>query len=175
MLVLLASCFCCNSFPIVLICLIAARCYFRKKITTKKKRKEGRNFIPTWERTSFAYRKENWKRQKKQQTLGICSSQQGNSSKWCMILEMKINFFFFPSKAVFCIVNTFIPLHTQALPIYPWSNNYIVWSYNFNIPPVLKELSGGVLILFKRINPTVQQMPYRKKKINGILKGLHVL
>lgn len=84
-------------------------------------------------------------------------------------------YFFFPSKAVFCIVNTFIPLHTQALPIYPWSNNYIVWSYNFNIPPVLKELSGGVLILFKRINPTVQQMPYRKKKINGILKGLHVL
>lgn len=105
MLVLLASCFCCNSFPIVLICLIAARCYFRKKITTKKKkRKKGRNFIPTWERTSFAYRKENWKRQKKQQTLGICSSQQGNSSKWCMILEMKINFFFSPPRQCFALL-----------------------------------------------------------------------
>lgn len=61
---------------------------------------------------------------------------------------------------MFCVVNTFIPMQIQALPIYPWSNNYIVWSYNFNIPTVLKELSGGLggdLILFKRINPAVQQ------------------
>jgi len=50
-------------------------------------------------------------------------------------------------------------MQTQALPIYPWSKNYIGWSYNFNIPPVLKKLSGGLggdLILFKRINPAVQ-------------------
>lgn len=89
--------------------------------------------------------------------------QQGNSNRWCMILKIKI-IFFFPCKAVFSIVNTFIPMQTQALPIYPWSNNYIAWSYNFNIPTVLKELSGGLggdLILFKRINPAVQQMPYR--------------
>lgn len=56
-------------------------------------------------------------------------------------------------------------MQTQALPIYPWSNNYIGWSYNFNIPPVLKKLNGGLggdLVLFKRINSAVQKLPYRK-------------
>lgn len=95
-----------------------------------------------WEEDLFTYSKANQKGQKQQQTLGICSSQQGNSNRWCMILGTKINFF--SSKAVFCIVNTFIPMQTQALPIYPWSNNYIGWSYNFNIPPVLKKLNEGL-------------------------------
>lgn len=48
----------------------------------------------------------------------------------------------------------------------------IGWSYNFNIPPVLKELCGGLgadLILFTRINPAVKQMPYRNN-LNGIFE-----
>lgn len=54
-------------------------------------------------------------------------------------------------------------MQTEALPIYPWSNNYRGRSYNFNTPPLLKKLSGGLggdLILFERINPAVQQVPY---------------
>lgn len=68
-------------------------------------------------------------------------------------------------------------MQIQVLPIYPWSNNYIGRSYNFNIPPVLKELNGGLeadLILFKGINPAVKQMPYGNN-LNGISEGLNVL
>lgn len=175
MLVLLASCFCCNSFPIVLICLIAARCYFRKKITTKKKEKRGEISFPHGRELHLHIGKKIGKGRRSSRLWESVLPSRGIQTSGVWSWKWRLIFFFSPSKAVFCIVNTFIPLHTQALPIYPCSNNYIVWSYNFNIPPVLKELSGGVLILFKRINPTVQQMPYRKKKINGILKGLHVL
>lgn len=62
--------------------------------------------------------------------------------------------YFFSSEIAFHFVNTFIPVQTQVLPIYPWNNNDIDWSYNINIPPVLKELSGGLrgnLLLFKEL------------------------
>lgn len=67
-----------------------------------RKEKGGKISFPMWEEAVFTYSKANQKEQKQRQTLGICSSQQGNSNRWCMILETKINSF--PSRQSFALL-----------------------------------------------------------------------